>query len=93
MTPLHGEARHGHDAAGILRGLANLGFGAHQPGQFGPHSRARRGDTRTAILRVLAEQPMHGYQIIRSCPSAAAAHGAPAQDRSTRPLRCSLTRA
>ncbi len=65
MAPLHGEARHGHDAAGILRGLANLGFGAHQPGQFGPHSRARRGDTRTAILRVLTEQPMHGYQIIQ----------------------------
>ncbi len=65
MTPLHGEGRHGHDAAGILRGLANLGLGAHHPGQFGPHSRARRGDTRTAILRVLAEQPMHGYQIIQ----------------------------
>ena len=29
------------------------------------HSRARRGDTRTAILRVLTEQPMHGYQIIQ----------------------------
>ena len=26
--------------------------------------RARRGDIRTAILRLLAEQPMHGYQII-----------------------------
>lgn len=30
-----------------------------QPGQ-----RARRGDVRTAILRLLAEEPMHGYQII-----------------------------
>ena len=27
--------------------------------------RARRGDIRTAILRLLAEQPMHGYQIIQ----------------------------
>ncbi len=26
--------------------------------------RARRGDIRTAILRLLSEQPMHGYQII-----------------------------
>ena len=26
---------------------------------------ARRGDIRTAILRLLAEQPMHGYQIIQ----------------------------
>ena len=28
-------------------------------------ARARRGDIRTAILRLLAEQPMHGYQIIQ----------------------------
>jgi len=33
------------------------------PGPIGV--RARRGDVRTAILRLLAEQPMHGYQIIR----------------------------
>lgn len=26
--------------------------------------RARRGDVRTAVLRLLAEEPMHGYQII-----------------------------
>ena len=30
-----------------------------QPGQ-----RARRGDVRAAILQLLAEEPMHGYQII-----------------------------
>ena len=30
----------------------------------GQAGRARRGDVRTAILRLLAEQPMHGYQII-----------------------------
>ena len=28
-------------------------------------ARARRGDIRTAVLRLLAEQPMHGYQIIQ----------------------------
>lgn len=33
------------------------------PGPMG--ARARRGDVRAAILRLLAEQPMHGYQIIR----------------------------
>jgi DNA-binding PadR family transcriptional regulator len=27
--------------------------------------RARRGDIRTAVLRLLSEQPMHGYQIIQ----------------------------
>ncbi|HSP60489.1 MAG TPA: PadR family transcriptional regulator [Ornithinimicrobium sp.] len=29
-----------------------------------PGQRVRRGDVRTAILRLLAEEPMHGYQII-----------------------------
>lgn len=33
----------------------------HLPGP----GRARRGDVRAAILRLLAEQPMHGYQVIR----------------------------
>lgn len=28
--------------------------------------RARRGDIRAAILRLLAEQPKHGYQIIQT---------------------------
>ncbi len=38
------------------------GFG----GPFGPgRGRARRGDIRTAVLRLLGEQPMHGYQIIQ----------------------------
>ncbi|MDY0341290.1 MAG: PadR family transcriptional regulator [Coriobacteriia bacterium] len=32
-------------------------------GRIGP--RARRGDIRTAVLRLLAEEPMHGYQIIQ----------------------------
>jgi DNA-binding PadR family transcriptional regulator len=31
-------------------------------GQTAP--RARRGDVRQAVLRLLSEQPMHGYQII-----------------------------
>ena len=39
--------------AGRLQGLAGATGG-----------RARRGDVRTAILRLLSEQPMHGYQII-----------------------------
>ena len=35
------------------------------PGFFGPGRKAGRGDIRAAILRLLAEAPMHGYQIIR----------------------------
>jgi DNA-binding PadR family transcriptional regulator len=44
-------------------------FGMHGRGRgfFGAHAgcRARRGDIRTAIVRLLSEQPMHGYQIIQ----------------------------
>jgi DNA-binding PadR family transcriptional regulator len=45
-------------------------MGAHGHGHghgFGGHggSRARRGDVRTGVLRLLAETPMHGYQIIQ----------------------------
>lgn len=48
-------------------GFGGPGFG---PGPFGPggpggRGRARRGDVRAAVLRLLAEQPMHGYQVIQ----------------------------
>ena len=39
------------------------GFGGPRGPRRGP--RARRGDIRAAILAVLAEQPMNGYQIIQ----------------------------
>ncbi len=65
MSHPDGNASCGHDHGGFIRGLAGLGLGGRHPGGFGPHGRARRGDTRAAILRVLAEQPMHGYQIIQ----------------------------
>lgn len=32
---------------------------------WGPRSRAGRGDVRSAVLALVAEQPMHGYQIIQ----------------------------
>jgi DNA-binding PadR family transcriptional regulator len=45
------------------------GFGGHGGhGGFGG-GRARRGDVRTAVLRLLAESPMHGYQIIQELSS------------------------
>jgi DNA-binding PadR family transcriptional regulator len=38
----------------------------HGFGPFGGRGRmARRGDVRTAILALLAEKPMHGYQVIQ----------------------------
>jgi DNA-binding PadR family transcriptional regulator len=49
------------------------GRGRHR-GRFGPGGprrggRARRGDVRAAILALLGEQPMHGYQIIQELES------------------------
>ncbi|MGC5584720.1 PadR family transcriptional regulator [Ornithinimicrobium sp. W1679] len=41
------------DVAQQLRGLSGASA-----------QRARRGDVRAAILRLLAEEPMHGYQVI-----------------------------
>ena len=48
-----GRGRHG-------RGPSGFGGPA-----FGPGRRAGRGDMRAAILALLAEEPMHGYQIIQ----------------------------
>ncbi|MDP9075159.1 MAG: PadR family transcriptional regulator, partial [Actinomycetota bacterium] len=40
--------------------------GQGSPGSFFGHGpRANRGDIRAAILALLAEMPMHGYQIIQ----------------------------
>ena len=54
------------------RGFGSRGFrppfgSPHGFGGFGGPGgqRARRGDIREAVLRLLAEQPMHGYQIIQ----------------------------
>jgi DNA-binding PadR family transcriptional regulator len=49
-----GHGPHGHGPHGF-----GPGFGR------GPWSRARRGDVRNAILLALADEPMHGYQIMQ----------------------------
>jgi DNA-binding PadR family transcriptional regulator len=55
----HGKAEpwgpHGHRGRGRRGGPDRHGRG-----------RAQRGDVRTAILLVLADQPMHGYQIMQA---------------------------
>jgi DNA-binding PadR family transcriptional regulator len=57
----HGESgRHGSKPPfGMGMGMGMHGFGG--PGGM----RARRGDVRAAVLRLLSEKPMHGYQIIQ----------------------------
>jgi DNA-binding PadR family transcriptional regulator len=60
-----GGARHHHTGFGKRGFKPPFGMGMPMHG-FGPGGmRARRGDVRTAVLRLLAEQPMHGYQIIQ----------------------------
>jgi DNA-binding PadR family transcriptional regulator len=56
----------GYRGFGHHRGFRGpFGMAGHGHGGFGGPGRARRGDVRTAVLRLLAEQPMHGYQIIQ----------------------------
>ena len=49
----------GFDAARAMRGFGGPGFGPHGP-------RARRGDVRSAILGLLAENPSNGYGLIKA---------------------------
>jgi DNA-binding PadR family transcriptional regulator len=56
----HGPGGHGRRNRRYGRGHEG-GF----PGFLGRGPRAGRGDVRAAILALLAEQPMHGYQIMR----------------------------
>lgn len=50
------------------------GFGPHGPGGHGPgggrrgggRGRAGRGQVRAAVLHLLAEEPMHGYQLMQA---------------------------
>ncbi|GAC1317436.1 MAG: hypothetical protein NVSMB16_13960 [Acidimicrobiales bacterium] len=49
-----------------FRGRRGRPLPAGSPGSFFGHGpRANRGDVRAAILGLLAESPMHGYQIIK----------------------------
>lgn len=56
-----GSRRWGRGGRGRPGGFG--GFGG-PPGFRGGGRRARRGDVRTAILALLTERPMHGYEII-----------------------------
>ena len=75
------------------------GRGRHGPGGFGapffgPGRRAGRGDIRAAILALLAEEPMHGYQIIQEIAERSGGElEARAPARSTRRSSSSRTRA
>jgi len=61
--PRGGGADDDHDGRGGRGGFGGRG-GPRGP-RRGPGSRAGRGDIRGAVLMLLSEQPMHGYQLIQ----------------------------
>ena len=64
IVPLRG-GRRGEFREMIDRCTRHGRRGQHGRGMRGYQGRAGRGDIRAAILALLAEQPMHGYQIMR----------------------------
>ncbi|GAA2973843.1 PadR family transcriptional regulator [Streptomyces enissocaesilis] len=70
----HGDCGPGHRGRGDFEGR-RAAFGPFGPpfggpwgggrGRGGPRGRARRGDVRASILALLADRPMHGYEMIR----------------------------
>ena len=58
-----GPGRRSFDEGGWGMGGWGPGFGRGGPRGRG-RGRARRGDVRAAVLALLAERPMHGYEII-----------------------------
>lgn len=65
----HDDDRHGHSHFGRMRGMR--GFGRHGHHGGGRHGRGGgrffdQGDLRLVILSLIAEQPSHGYQIIKT---------------------------
>lgn len=55
-----GEARMGEDLP------MHRGRGERGPRRGASRGRAPRGDVRTAVLMLLAEEPMHGYQLMQA---------------------------
>ncbi|UYM07303.1 PadR family transcriptional regulator [Solicola gregarius] len=70
-TPRDGERRERSRGPRGHHGRTRSGespFGADQPrrGRRGGRGRAPRGDVRAAVLTLLAEEPMHGYQLMQA---------------------------
>ncbi len=65
----HGHGRGRHGGRGNFWFGGPMGFGGPGgpggPGPFGRGPRARRGDVRTALLTLLAEEPRNGYQLMQ----------------------------
>lgn len=60
---MHNHRHQGRHQGHRRRAEFGRGRGRHGRGRSG--GRARRGDVRAAILALLAERPMHGYEMIK----------------------------
>lgn len=66
MARPDGPHRHGHRRGGFgPEGGPGFGPGMHFGRGRGRGGRGRRGDVRSAILLLLTERPMHGYELIQ----------------------------
>jgi DNA-binding PadR family transcriptional regulator len=63
MTARHG--RHGRQGPGGFSFGGGFGAFPFGPGGPGRRAKARRGDVRTALLLLLAEEPRNGYQLMQ----------------------------
>ena len=68
MRPIHHhDGPHaGHRSHHPRRGHPGPADGGPVPHRRGPRGRAPRGDVRAAVLLLLAEEPMHGYQLMQA---------------------------
>src|SRR4051794_3835778 len=75
--PHHGRRHHPHrgewagrpgrpEGGPFARPDGPFGRGRRHGGPRGPRGRAARGDVRAAVLLLLAEEPMHGYQLMQA---------------------------
>jgi DNA-binding PadR family transcriptional regulator len=62
--PRRGRRRHGFPGPWAMGGMGPMGPGFAFPRGGPGRPRPRRGDVRLAVLRLLEEGPMHGYQMI-----------------------------
>src|ERR1700759_90634 len=67
---MHNRHQHRHPGPGPYGGPHRRpefgrGFGPGRGPGRGRGGRARRGDVRAAVLALLAERPMHGYEMIK----------------------------
>ena len=62
------EGHEGHDHGHLFGhgGHGDHGPGRAREGRRGRVGRVGRGDVRQAVLRLLAEEPMHGYQLMQA---------------------------